>query len=71
MGEWNGRSRTPRRDHARRRNADDAAVPALAIDHDAVGLAQRGIAADTFVDRAQNSPLFFLAICIEAIKFSG
>ena len=58
-------------DHARGRDADDAPVPAFAIDHDAVSFAQRGIAADAFLDQAQNSTLFFLAICIEAIKFGG
>ena len=32
-------------------DADDAAVPAFAIDHDAVGLAERGIIRDALFDR--------------------
>ena len=49
-------------DHARGRNADDAAMPAFAIDHDAVGLAQGGIAADALFHRAQNAAFFFLTL---------
>ena len=56
-------------DDARGGDADDAAVPAFAIDHDAVGLAECGIAGDALFDRAQNAALFFLAFGIETIKF--
>ena len=58
-------------DHACGRNADDAAMPTFAIDHDAVGLAQRRIAADALFDGAQNAALFFLPIGVEAVELSG
>src|ERR1043166_2596071 len=42
-------------DNARRRNADDAAIPAVTIDHDAVGLTQRGITRESFLDCFEDS----------------
>jgi len=51
-------------------DADDAAVPAFAVDYDAIRLAQGRIASDSFVDGAENAALFFLAFGIQAIEFS-
>src|SRR5258708_39869545 len=57
--------------HACGRNANHAAMPALAVDHDAVGLAQSGIAVDAIVDCAQDSAFLFLALGVEPVKFAG
>src|ERR1700683_3014176 len=58
-------------DHARGRDADHAAVPALAINHDAISFAQRGIAAYAFFHRTQDSPLFFLTGGVERVELGG
>src|SRR5258708_36554060 len=58
-------------DHAGRRNANDAAVPAFAIDHNAIGLAQCGVAADALVYSADDAAFFLLALGIEPIKLPG
>src|SRR5580704_4039671 len=49
-------------DDTSRGDADHAAMPPLAIDHNAVGFAQRRIASHALLDQAQNPPLFFLAL---------
>src|SRR5271165_7518213 len=58
-------------DNPRRRDADDAAVPVFSVDNNAVGIAQRRIAGEALVHRAQNSPLFFLTVGIEMVEFGG
>src|ERR1700686_2381340 len=46
-------------------------MPALSVDDDAVGIAKRGITVEAFFYRAQDSPLFFLAVGVKMIEFSG
>src|ERR1700692_3067230 len=58
-------------DTPRSRNAEDAAMPAFAIHHDAVSLAQRRLAADPLFHRSQDSPLFFLPVGVEPVKLAG
>src|ERR1700677_3150229 len=58
-------------DHASGSDADHAAVPAFAIDHNTVGFAQFWIAGNPFFNRAQDAALFLLAIGVEAIQFRG
>src|ERR1700685_4642359 len=58
-------------DDARRGDADNTAVPAFSIDHNAVGFAERGIIRDALLDREQDATLFFLTLGIEAIQFPG
>src|SRR5258708_2706836 len=58
-------------DHAGRRNADDAAVPAFAIDHDAVSFAQRGVAGDALFYSAEDAAFFLLALGIEPVELPG
>src|SRR5258708_37961460 len=58
-------------DHTRGGDANDAAVPAFAIDHNAIGLAQCGVAADALVYSADDAAFFLLALGIEPIKLPG
>ena len=57
--------------HARGCYADDAAMPAFAVQHNAKGIAERRVAADALFERPQNAPLFFLAAGVELVEFAG
>jgi len=46
-------------------------MPAFAIQHDAIGVAQRGIVADAIFERTQNAALFLLAAGVELVEFRG
>ena len=46
-------------------------MPVLAVDHNAVGVAQRGIGGETLFDCAQDSPLFFLTVGVELVELRG
>ena len=48
-----------------------AAMPALSVDDDAVGIAKRGVAGKALFHGAQDSPLFFLAVGVKMIEFGG
>src|SRR5580704_1427645 len=52
-------------------DADYAAVPALAIDHDAESFAQSRIFFETHCDRLQNSALFFLTVAVQLVEAIG
>ena len=58
-------------DDARCRNADDAAMPAVAIDHHAVRLAQRGLTGEPLLNALDDVPLLVLSVGIELIEASG
>ena len=53
--------------HTRGRDPNDTAMPALAIDHDAVRFIQRRIAGYAFFDGLHDAPFFFLPLGIEAV----
>src|SRR5437879_13285767 len=54
--------------HSCSSNSDDAAVPAVTIDHDAEGLAQRWILLEAMFNFLENAAFFFLAFTIELIQ---
>src|SRR5579871_1659983 len=55
-------------DNSRSGNANDAAMPSVAVDDDAVGVTQRGLGSEALFDRAQDSAFFFLPIGVELIE---
>src|SRR5437588_11863290 len=46
-------------------------MPALAIHHNAVGVAKSGITGDALVDGTQNAALLLLALGIQSIELTG
>src|ERR1039457_1837677 len=54
-------------DHARGRDADDAAVPAIAVNHHAEGIAQSGVFFNASLNSLHDSPLFFLPLGVELV----
>src|SRR5215469_4971612 len=58
-------------DHARRGNADDSAMPALAVDDHAVRITEFGFFLEALADGLQDSAFFFLALGIELIEPAG
>ena len=50
-------------------DAYDATVPAIAVNHHAEGIAQRGFTFYAGVNRFQNAPFFFLPFGIELVEF--
>ena len=57
--------------HARRRDADDAAVPAFSVYDDAKRLAQRRLFCQTALDLIHDAPFFQLALGIQRVKAAG
>src|SRR5215469_17441393 len=53
------------------RDANDAPVPALAINHDAVGIAQQWLLREALLDGQQNPALGFLSLGIELVEPEG
>ena len=57
--------------HARRSDADDAAVPALAVDDHAIGIPQNSVFGEALLDCIYNAALLFLAFAVELVEFEG
>src|SRR5215469_9400557 len=70
VGEYQGRAAVAL-NHASRRDADDAAVPSLAINHDAVCIAEFRFLFEALRDGLENSALFFLALAVELVEATG
>src|SRR6266567_4058733 len=79
----NGTARSVRfttfeRDHQRRAkmalddtcsgNPNDAAMPAVSLDHDAIGITQRGLLFETTFNSIQDFALRILALAIELVE---
>ena len=58
-------------DDASGSDADHAAVPAFAVDHDAERLAQRRLLFEMCSDGLQNAALFLLPVAVELIEPVG
>src|SRR5258708_3924416 len=58
-------------DHARSSDTDDAAMPALALDHRAICSAESRIIVEPFDDRGQNLVFGVLAIGVELVEAPG
>src|SRR5258706_9050210 len=58
-------------DDARGGDADDAAMPAFALDYGAVGGAQRGVVAEALDNGGKDFPLGVLAVSVELVEASG
>jgi len=57
--------------HPRRRNANHAAMPALVVEHHAVGFAQRGFFFQTTFDARHDATFFFLPLGVQLVKPPG
>jgi hypothetical protein len=55
-------------DDARGRDSDHAAVPSVAVQHQAKGVAQVGRLRHAFFDRRQDALLFLLAVAVELVQ---
>src|SRR6185295_1765213 len=58
-------------DHARGSNSDDAAMPSVAVDHQAVGFAQGSVFGEALLDGVDNPALFFLTFTVEFVEAIG
>src|SRR5882672_9464182 len=58
-------------DYTRGRDADDAAMPTVAVDHHAIRVVQRWFLFEAGLDGLQNTAFFFLALAVELIEAPG
>src|SRR6266496_1296862 len=58
-------------DDARCSDPNDAAMPAVAINHHAKGIAQNCVVGYTFFNRIHNAAFFFLALAVELVEPLG
>src|SRR5215475_9170003 len=58
-------------DHTSRRDADDATMPPVAVDHDAMRVAEIGLLFKARLDGLKDAALFFLAVTVELIESTG
>src|SRR5215469_16649172 len=55
-------------DDPSRGDADDAAMPSVAVDDDAIGITQCGLSGEALFNAAQDSTFLFLAVRVELIE---
>src|SRR5438105_12344834 len=58
-------------DDARGHNANHAAMPAVAIEHQAIGGADFRVSIEPLLDLAHDARLFLLAVSVELVKLGG
>src|SRR5690348_7137410 len=58
-------------DHPGCRDANDATMPAVAVDHHAVSFPQGGIFRETLLDGIDNSAFLLLALAVELVETLG
>src|SRR6516165_8768630 len=58
-------------DDSRCSDANNAAMPAVAVDHHAIGISQRGLIGHPSFNRSQNAAFLFLTLAVELVEALG